>query len=161
MSMMRVLSLPTLLLVFCAAALAQVPAGPSPAAAMQEAGEAAAQPGFSAQAIALPAVPSPLMGGIPTGKATPVAIPLSLTDAIQRGLNHNLGAVLSAEAVSASRGARLLALSQLLPHLTAGLTETQERLTWPLWGSRASPACPRWSARSMSSTCAPTFPSRS
>jgi len=60
---------------------------------------------------------SPYFGGIPTGKATPAALSLSLKDAVARGLRQNLGGLLSADAVSGARGERWRALSTLLPNL--------------------------------------------
>src|SRR5438445_13403206 len=58
-------------------------------------------------------------GSVPTGAATPDVLPLSLSDAIARGLKYNLGVVTSGQNIRASRAARLRALSQLLPNVTA------------------------------------------
>src|SRR5260370_42449799 len=56
-------------------------------------------------------------GSVPTGAATPDILPLSLADAIARGLKYNLGVITSGQNIRASRAARLRALSQLLPNL--------------------------------------------
>ena len=61
---------------------------------------------------------NPYLGGVPTGKTSPTALPLSLEDAVARGLRQNLGGLLSADAVSGARGERWRALSALLPNLT-------------------------------------------
>jgi outer membrane protein TolC len=61
---------------------------------------------------------SPYLGGVPTGKASPTALSLSLEDAVARGLRQNLGGVLSTDAVSGAHGERWQALSALLPNLT-------------------------------------------
>jgi outer membrane protein TolC len=61
---------------------------------------------------------NPYLGGVSTGTATPSALPLSLEDAVSRGLRQNLGGLLSADAVSGVRGERWQALSELLPDLT-------------------------------------------
>ena len=55
-------------------------------------------------------------------------MPLSLSEALRRGLNYNLGALLSAESVQAAQGARLSALSQLLPHVSAGMLEMPQQV---------------------------------
>jgi outer membrane protein TolC len=61
---------------------------------------------------------SPFSGSIPT---KPVAgnMPLSLQDAIDLGLKHNLGLLLSRADTRAARGQRWDELSALLPHVTA------------------------------------------
>jgi outer membrane protein TolC len=61
---------------------------------------------------------NPYLGGVPTGKASPTALPLSLEDAVARGLRQNLGGFLSADALSGAQGERWRALSALLPDLT-------------------------------------------
>ena len=60
----------------------------------------------------------PYLGGVPTGKATPTALSLSLQDAVARGLRQNLGGLLSSDAMSGAQGERSRALSALLPNLT-------------------------------------------
>ena len=82
---------------------------------------------------------NPLLGGIPQGEPTGSILPLSLSEALSRGLKHNLGARLSQESVSATRGARLLALSQLLPKVTAGVTEMQEQVNLAAFGFQGFP----------------------
>jgi outer membrane protein TolC len=61
---------------------------------------------------------NPYLGGVPTGKASPTALSLSLEDAVARGLRQNLGGLLSSDALSGARGERWRALSALLPNLT-------------------------------------------
>jgi hypothetical protein len=65
---------------------------------------------------------SPYLGGVPTGKASPTTLSLSLEDAVARGLRQNLGGLLSTDAVSGARGERWQALSVLLPDLTTATT---------------------------------------
>ena len=60
----------------------------------------------------------PYLGGVPTGKASPTALSLSLEDVVARGLRQNLGGLLSSDAVSGAQGERWQALSALLPNLT-------------------------------------------
>jgi len=55
---------------------------------------------------------------VPT-KPVPGVIPISLQEAIDRGLKQNLGLLLSSSDVRAARGERWEQLSALLPHVTA------------------------------------------
>lgn len=64
---------------------------------------------------------SPYFGGVATGQVVSGVLPLSLTDAVDRGLKNNLGALLSTDAIAEARGQRWRALSALLPTAT---TET-------------------------------------
>jgi outer membrane protein TolC len=75
--------------------------------------------GSNAQGVALPGVPggSSFAGSVP-GKSVPGAIPLSLQEAIDRGLKQNLGLLLSNTDIRAARGQRWEQLSALLPHAT-------------------------------------------
>jgi outer membrane protein TolC len=58
-------------------------------------------------------------GSVPT-KVIPGTLPLSLQDAIDRGLKQNLGLLLSRADTRAARGQRWEELSALLPHVSAG-----------------------------------------
>ncbi len=82
--------------------------------------------------IPLPGASSALMagqgilsGGVPAGQVTPGVLPVSLTDAIARGLKQNLGVVLGEQGVRSATGTRWQALSGMLP--TAGLSVGQAR----------------------------------
>jgi len=61
---------------------------------------------------------SPYGGSVP-GKLVPGVLPVSLDDAINRGLRQNLGALLLTSDIKGARGQRWEALSALLPHVTA------------------------------------------
>ena len=63
---------------------------------------------------------NPYLGAVPTGKASATELPLSLQDAVTRGLRQNLGGLLSTDAVSGAKGERWQALSALLPNVTTG-----------------------------------------
>jgi outer membrane protein TolC len=60
---------------------------------------------------------SPFAGSVPT-KLVPGVIPLSLRDAIDRGLRQNLGLLLANAEIGSARGQRWEQLSALLPHVT-------------------------------------------
>jgi outer membrane protein TolC len=61
---------------------------------------------------------NPFSGSVPT-KLVPGRMPLSLQDAINLGLKHNLGLLLSSADTRAARGERWQELSALLPQVTA------------------------------------------
>ncbi|MGA7523619.1 MAG: TolC family protein [Acidobacteriaceae bacterium] len=63
----------------------------------------------------------PYLGGVPSGKVSAVPVELSLDDAVNLGLRHNLGGVFATDAVTGARGLRWQALSELLPNV---VTET-------------------------------------
>jgi outer membrane protein TolC len=83
-------------------------------------------PTTSAQQTSTPGEPipgttgtSPFSGSVPD-KLTPGVLPVSLRDAIDRGLKHNLGALLSSADIGSARGQRWQQLSLLLPNVSAG-----------------------------------------
>ena len=61
---------------------------------------------------------NPFLGSTPSGKATDGVIPLSLTEAIARGLRYNLGLIESNQTSADGRAQRLRALSALLPDVS-------------------------------------------
>jgi len=61
---------------------------------------------------------NPFAGSVPT-QLVPGVMPLSLQDAINRGLKQNLGLLLSHADIRSARGQRWEQLSALLPHVTA------------------------------------------
>lgn len=60
---------------------------------------------------------NPYLGGVPTGNLNATKIPLSLEDAVARGLKQNLAGVLATDAVTDARGEHWQALSELLPNV--------------------------------------------
>jgi len=90
-------------------------------ALLLEAGRASAQseaPSTPGQAIPGTQGVSPFGGSVAT-KPVPGVLPVSLQDAINRGLKQNLGALLSNSDIKSARGQRWEQLSALLPHVTA------------------------------------------
>jgi outer membrane protein TolC len=57
-------------------------------------------------------------GSLISGTDTGTVLPLSLNEAIQRGLKQNLGIILQSSAVQSANGSRLEQLQQLLPTIT-------------------------------------------
>jgi outer membrane protein TolC len=82
---------------------------------------------------------SALMGGVPTGRATAGVMPLSLSEAIAKGLKQNLGVVLGAQAVRSAHGTRWQALSGLLPTAAVTLGQAREEINLEEYGFPVSP----------------------
>jgi outer membrane protein TolC len=76
-------------------------------------------PGSNSPGAAFPGAQEggPFAGSVP-GKPVPGVIPLSLQEAIDRGLKQNLGLLLSNTDIRSARGQRWEQLSALLPHAT-------------------------------------------
>ena len=75
-----------------------------------------------------------LTGSVPTGTATNELLHLALRDAIDRALKYNLGSIESGENTHLARGQRLVALSQLLPQVSAGVSETVQQESLATFG---------------------------
>lgn len=72
---------------------------------------------------------SALAGSAPSGPASNEALSLTLRDAITRALRYNLATIESGENARIARGERLLALSRLLPEVSAGVSENVQQLS--------------------------------
>jgi outer membrane protein TolC len=70
----------------------------------------------------------PFSGSVRAGESTTEPLPLSLKDAIERGLKSNLGVLLSRQTVRAAHGQREQSLSALLPHLALSSTVNLQQL---------------------------------
>jgi outer membrane protein TolC len=75
-----------------------------------------------------------LHGGVPTGDLSPTVLDLTLDQAIERGLNHNLGSILGQERVKEAEGEHAEARSDLLPHLRAGAFAEREKVSLAAFG---------------------------
>ena len=83
------------------------------------------------------ALQNPFLGGAPSGPAKPGVMPLSLADAVNRGLKYNLGILISGQATQQARAAKIRALSRLLPQISAGASEASVILISLLTFSRS------------------------
>lgn len=93
-------------------------------------------------APSLPAIPSaenPFLGGIPTGAITEGVMPLSLAEAIDRGLKYNLGLFLNEQGTRQAQAARLYARSGLLPTLTASTSDSGRQINLEALGFQGFP----------------------
>jgi outer membrane protein TolC len=73
-------------------------------------------------------------GSVPSGPPTDQVIRLTLQDAIKMALKYNLGAIETGENAQIVRGQRLLALSNLLPRVTAGASENVQQVNLGTFG---------------------------
>jgi outer membrane protein TolC len=73
-------------------------------------------------------------GSLVTGKSTGQVLPLSLDDAIQRGLRANLGLILQTSSQKQANGSRLEQLQQLLPTVTANASYTLQQIDLAAFG---------------------------
>jgi len=116
------------LLVFLSAVIplaAQVPTLPPPPV-----GVAANVPSTG---IALP-LPSQFRGSVRTAETPGPEFPLSLDDAIARGLKNNLGVLVLDSASRLARAQRIRTLGALAPNLTAAVSETALQVSLATFG---------------------------
>src|SRR5690348_3908686 len=77
-------------------------------------------------------------GSVPRGTASSTPIPLTLADAINRGLKANLGLLTSEQSSRQTRAERYRALSGLLPSVTGQLSMTEQQLNLQALGFAAT-----------------------
>jgi outer membrane protein TolC len=71
---------------------------------------------------------NPYLGSVPTGAPTGTVLQLSLSDALDRGLKHNLGLIESDVTTRTTRAERLRSLNDLLPNVNASISQTVEQV---------------------------------
>jgi outer membrane protein TolC len=82
---------------------------------------------------------NPYLGSTPVGKVTDHEIPLSLQQAVERGLRYNLGLIESSQATAEVRAQRLRALSALLPDVSVKGQQAFEDLSLKEIGLKVPP----------------------
>lgn len=85
---------------------------------------------------------SPYLGSVPDGKATDEVLKIGILDALDRGLKHNLGILLGDQGTRAARGAKMVALSDLLPHFNGRVAETSQQTDLAALGFTGFPGIP-------------------
>jgi outer membrane protein TolC len=80
----------------------------------------------SAPSITLPGSQSPFIGSEPEGKATSEILQLGFQEAIDRGLRHNLGLLISGDQTIMARGEKWKELSNLLPNISGRVQENAQ-----------------------------------
>lgn len=112
-------------------ATAQLPAAPAEA----RPAPASAAPAFSISSDSQ----NPFLGSRAEGQPTPGVLQLSLLDAIDRGLRHNLGLLLSEQQTEYARGQRWRALSDVLPTLNARFGASLQQINLQSYGIPLAP----------------------
>jgi outer membrane protein TolC len=79
-------------------------------------------------------IDSSFKGSLVRGKATADVLPLSIDDAIQRGLQNNLGLILQTSSERQAGGSRLESLQALLPTVTGSASITVQQINLAAYG---------------------------
>jgi outer membrane protein TolC len=85
---------------------------------------------------------SPFLGSVPVADAPGAPIALTLSDAIKRGLDQNLGVLLEEQRVRQAEGTRWRMLSGLLPDVSAAIGQTREKVNLAAFGFTGFPGIP-------------------
>lgn len=101
-----------------------------------------ASPSGGSGGVAVPSAQGPFGGSVASGKATGTVLELSFKEAIDRGLQNNLGALLQADNTINARGQKWSELSNLLPNLSAGVSENAAQINLAAQGLRFPPTGP-------------------
>jgi len=96
----------------------------------------------AAEAAPPPSAPSagasPFSGSVPSGAVSAQAVVLTLSNAIERGLEHNLGVLTLEQQVENARGSRWRSLSGMLPDVSANVGRTTQTTNLAAFGFDAS-----------------------
>jgi hypothetical protein len=83
-----------------------------------------------------------VIGSVPSGPASNEVLRLTLRDGINMALRYNLGAIESGGNTQITRGQRLIALSNLLPQVSAGVSENVAQTSLATLGIKRLPGVP-------------------
>ena len=78
--------------------------------------------------------PEAFSGSVPLESADDAVLSLTLAEAIRRGLDRNLGVLLSSAALEGAEGERRQSRSALLPHLGATVGESRRKINLSVFG---------------------------
>ena len=81
-----------------------------------------------------PSLLSPYLRGVPSGTLSAETLQLTIIDAVQRALEHNLGALVAQQRVSEAEGARWRALGDLLPNVSGRLSASRQKVNLEAFG---------------------------
>ena len=122
-------------LLFAHQAMGQMP-GAAPAPSYSDARQTSNRAPVSAP------LQSSFSGSVPGGKASSAVIPLSFTDALDRGLRQNLGLLLASDSAISARGQKWRDLSELLPNVNFSAAENVQEISLAALGFKL-PGFPR------------------
>jgi outer membrane protein TolC len=91
----------------------------------------------------LPAPPRPFLGGVPDeGPATDELMSLTILDAIDRGIAHNLGLLTAERDIDRAQASHWQALSDLLPDVSGRVALTRQEVNLKAYGFPLPPGVP-------------------
>jgi outer membrane protein TolC len=123
------------------AGMAQVSAQSSGSSSSPQAGV-----GLAATVSTLPGLggpQNPFQGSAQVSPLVPGTVPITLLDAINRGLRYNLGLYTSQTSQQTVQAARLRALANLLPNLEARAADTMQQVNLAVYGIPLPPGTPQ------------------
>ena len=83
---------------------------------------------------------SPYLGSVATGTASAGPLPLSVKDAVESALKHNLGLLLEQETAATAGSARWRALEDLLPNVSGALGGRRQVINLEAFGFQVQPS---------------------
>jgi outer membrane protein TolC len=89
-----------------------------------------------------PLLLSPYLRGVPSGTVSAETLQLTIIDAVQRALEHNLGALVAEQRVSEAESARWRALGDLLPNVSGRLSASRQKVNLEAFGFPLPPGIP-------------------
>lgn len=93
-------------------------------------------PSRTSSPVSIPVAQGPFGGSVAKGQATGTVLALSFKDAIDLGLQNNLGVLLQSDNNLTARGQKWNELSYLLPNLSAGISENVAQVNLATVGIR-------------------------
>ena len=97
----------------------------------------------SSNSVYQPPQQTPFLGSVPTDQISAQPISLSLQDAVNRGLEHNLGVLIAEQGHQYAEGSRWKALSDLLPNFRTETYESSQKINLATFGFTSIPGVPQ------------------
>lgn len=85
---------------------------------------------------------NPLLGSVSAAKPESGVLSISMLDALKRGLDHNLGILLSQQGTAVAEAQRLRALNSLLPNVSAHVADSSQQINLQAYGFPVAPGQP-------------------
>jgi outer membrane protein TolC len=85
---------------------------------------------------------NPFLGSVPAASVPGPPVSLTLAEALKRGLDRNLGALLEQQQVHAAEGDRWRLMSGLLPDVSGSIGQTREKVNLAAFGFSGFPGIP-------------------
>jgi len=103
-------------------------------AAQDQPSRVSSQAPRSGSSPAVPLSSSTFLGGVPSGQPTGGVLTLTILDAMNRALEHNLGVLVAEQQIGHAAGTRWRALSDLLPNVNGRVSETRQEINLAAFG---------------------------